>query len=241
MYPSENVTNPTNHIGRALLWISLILITLVVSALVLFVVVNGLPGGSSDGLLLEQATETPNYPLTATALIEQATANPQGAPTLSSGDATVSLLDMERTATAEAAAAFTAQSAPGSCAWQSSVSGANPALLGRLQAVDMAGVTVVEEYPCGRTGAGLPVVTALHITLRVDSVTDEAALGGKLETLLAALVNDPYTPQDTLNLVFSDGRTQVVYWGVPVINLLAAYQDGQRGAALLAAANTSQR
>ncbi|MCB9453693.1 MAG: hypothetical protein H6672_19865 [Anaerolineaceae bacterium] len=240
MAPSENTTHSTHHISRAMLWIVLIIVTLAVGALVLLAVVRGLPGGDPDNqFYLGQATE--NYPLTATAFIEQVTANPQGVPTLNSGDATISLLGLEGTATAEAAEVITIQSAPDSCLWQSSISGANPALLGRLQALNVGDVTVVEEYPCGRTAAGLPVFTVLHITMWVDSVTDEAALGGKLESILAALVNDPHTPQDRLNLVFSAGGTQAVYWNIPLTDILAAYQGGQRGAGLLAMANESQR
>lgn len=242
MIPSENATDQTHHIGRALLWAALILATLAVSALLLLIVVNGLPGGSTGGLLWqEQATETPDYSLTATALIAQATASPQAVSTLAAGSAGLSLLELESTATAEAAEVFAAQSATGTCPWQSMISGANPALLGRLQALDLTGVTVIEEYPCGQTAGGMPVLTVFHITLAVENAADEAALGARLETVLAALANDPHTPQDTLNLVFADGRTQAVYWGVHLPDVLAAYQAGQRGAALLAAANNARR
>jgi hypothetical protein len=239
MVPTEHPINPIN---RTWLWAALILATLAVSALVLLVVVRGLPGGTSGGLLLQaQATETPDYFLTATALVEWATANPQAAPSLAANNTGRSLLEMENTATAAAADAFTAQVAPGACPWQSAISGANPALLGRLQALDLTGVTVIEEYPCGQTAGGLPVLTVLHITLVVENASDEAALGSRLETLLAALANDPHPPQDRLNLVFSDGNLQTVYWGVSLVDVLAAYQAGQRGAVLLAAAYRSRR
>lgn len=235
----ENLTRQNNHAGRVMLWIALTLGTLAITLVGILGVLRGLPGGGGGALLLQPAaTQTPNYPLTATALIAQATASPGAFMTANPVTEGGSLLGLEGTATAESA--LTPQAAPESCSWGSEISGANPALLGRLQAVGVPDVTVIIEYPCGRSAAGLPVFTALHITLRVGQVADEAALGDLAGMVLAALANDPVTARDTLNLTFSDGQMQIIYWRVSLAAALDAYQQGRRGADLLASLNTLQ-